>query len=293
MRFLSSILLFSAASAASAATTLMKCNADNCLRAIRASAFPTRLGTADCSSYFLATVTPDTSTVTVTSTLSLTETLYTFVVPTLTPPPDTITGTEVAKRAVTVVPSSIPSYASACSGAVRYESACSCIGVTRTTVTAAAPLTTVTEVPKITTTLVIPTATVAPFILKMIDGASNSNRGPYVAYSNEENFEHATFTSSKTAAQQFYFNPDTGNLETIGHGRVVSTDTGSPYWVIFSSNSYDPLPCTVDNGFLNCQLGNAVEWGSYANGYALLLGPANTNWGPYVGAKASLQVIYV
>ncbi|KAN0119734.1 hypothetical protein V8E51_001942 [Hyaloscypha variabilis] len=34
------------------------CNADNCLRAVIGSAFPTRDGAADCSSYFKATVTP-------------------------------------------------------------------------------------------------------------------------------------------------------------------------------------------------------------------------------------------
>ena len=37
---------------------------------------------------------------------------------------------------ITVIPSSIPSYASACSGSVRYSSACSCIGVTGVTTTA-------------------------------------------------------------------------------------------------------------------------------------------------------------
>jgi hypothetical protein len=40
--------------------------------------------------------------------------------------------------------SEIPTYASACSGAVRYSSACSCVGATPTTVFAAAPTTVVT-----------------------------------------------------------------------------------------------------------------------------------------------------
>jgi hypothetical protein len=43
------------------------------------------------------------------------------------------------KRQATKVPTKIPAYASACSGAVRYSSACSCIGAKHTTVTAAAP----------------------------------------------------------------------------------------------------------------------------------------------------------
>lgn len=36
----------------------------------------------------------------------------------------------VQAQPVTVAPSSIPTYASACSGSVRYSSACSCIGIT-------------------------------------------------------------------------------------------------------------------------------------------------------------------
>lgn len=47
---------------------------------------------------------------------------------------------ELAARQVTVVPSSVPTYASACSGSVRYSSACSCWGVAKSTVTAATPV---------------------------------------------------------------------------------------------------------------------------------------------------------
>lgn len=47
------------------------------------------------------------------------------------------------KRQATVKPTNIPTYASACSGSVRYSSACSCVGATAATVTAAQP--TVTE----------------------------------------------------------------------------------------------------------------------------------------------------
>ncbi|MCJ1287361.1 hypothetical protein MMC26_006710 [Xylographa opegraphella] len=50
----------------------------------------------------------------------------------------------IAPRAVTVSPSSVPTYASACSGTVRYSSACSCFGVTHSTSTAPTPSTTVT-----------------------------------------------------------------------------------------------------------------------------------------------------
>ena len=45
---------------------------------------------------------------------------------------------------MTVKPSAIPSYASACSGSVRYSSACSCVGATKSTSTAPTPVTTTT-----------------------------------------------------------------------------------------------------------------------------------------------------
>jgi hypothetical protein len=53
----------------------------------------------------------------------------------------------------TVAPPSIPSYASACTGA-HYFSACSCIGVTGVTTTALAPSTTVTVTAEVTSTAI-------------------------------------------------------------------------------------------------------------------------------------------
>jgi len=85
------------AAATVTATGFATCNANNCLRAVRASAFPTRPGTADCSSYFSVTVQK-----------SGTVTEY-------------------------ITPTDIPAYASACSGSVKYSSACSCIGVPHVT----------------------------------------------------------------------------------------------------------------------------------------------------------------
>ncbi|KAK7932579.1 hypothetical protein PG985_003291 [Apiospora marii] len=119
------------------------CNADNCARAVTG----TRLGSAsvsafrqDCTSFMSATVTPPTSTATVTM------------------PPDTCDEDDEAqpqtltkrvqqkKRAdgVTVFPTAVPTYASACSGAVRYSSACSCWGVSAVFTTAPTPVVTVT-----------------------------------------------------------------------------------------------------------------------------------------------------
>lgn len=56
-----------------------------------------------------------------------------------TAPPAT-TAAAVEARQVTEVPNQVPIYASACSGTVRYSSACSCAGVTMSTVYAPTPV---------------------------------------------------------------------------------------------------------------------------------------------------------
>ena len=46
----------------------------------------------------------------------------------------------IAVRQVTQLPQDVPIYASACSGAVRYSSACSCAGINATTTYAPTPV---------------------------------------------------------------------------------------------------------------------------------------------------------
>ncbi|MCJ1402848.1 hypothetical protein MMC11_006069 [Xylographa trunciseda] len=81
------------------------------------------------------------------STEVLTTTVSTVVVLATAPPKLKLRdGFEqrIAPRAVTVSPSSVPAYASSCSGTARYSSACSCFGVTHSTSTAPTPSTTIT-----------------------------------------------------------------------------------------------------------------------------------------------------
>lgn len=100
------------------------CNADNCARAVtgtRSGKMPdvsSRM--ADCSSFMLATVTPEPTTVVTTVTI-------------------TVEKRGLEARQATVHPSVVPVYASACSGTARYSSACSCWGITATTTTAPTP----------------------------------------------------------------------------------------------------------------------------------------------------------
>ncbi|MCJ1400014.1 hypothetical protein MMC11_003217 [Xylographa trunciseda] len=170
MHFSTLSVICGLAAAAAAATTTSACNADNCLRAVRASSFPTRAGAADCSSYFEATVTPATSTITTTATVTSFANKRRRG---LNAEP------ALEARQVTVVPSAIPTYASACSGSARYSSACSCIGVTATTSTAATPLTTVTVT--VTAEITKPTVAFTGFYGQACDaGTENGDDGSFI-----------------------------------------------------------------------------------------------------------------
>lgn len=159
------VILTVAASLANA-----QCNANNCLRAVRNAQFPTR-GSTDCAAYQLTTVTP--SLVTATSTITMTTTPTTVLDATYTTELD-VTATVTQDQTQTVTDSAtvtntvqttttlpaiidkrsaaptIPAYASPCSSAAAFLSACSCIGVGPTTITAPIPTTTITEYATVT-----------------------------------------------------------------------------------------------------------------------------------------------
>ncbi|KAH7324287.1 hypothetical protein B0I35DRAFT_475546 [Stachybotrys elegans] len=123
-----------------------KCNADNCARAVTGTfrgLQATRL--ADCSAFMQCTVTP----VPITQTTHITETLDPVTETSVTGLTETSSATvtvtqtlpwgEVKRRdegeptatPITNCPSVVPTYASACSGVVRYESACACGGISK------------------------------------------------------------------------------------------------------------------------------------------------------------------
>ncbi|KDN69758.1 hypothetical protein CSUB01_12606, partial [Colletotrichum sublineola] len=110
--------------AAPASSPTTKCNANNCLRQVRASAFPTRSGTADCRAFQTVT-----STVVTTTTVAAAAAKVKRAV--VDPNNIAIITTHLAKRAAPT----IPAYASGCSNSAQYASACSCAGVTASTST--------------------------------------------------------------------------------------------------------------------------------------------------------------
>ncbi|KAK2028156.1 hypothetical protein LX32DRAFT_683398 [Colletotrichum zoysiae] len=116
--------------AAPASSPSTKCNADNCLRQVRASAFPTRSGTADCRAFQTVT-----STVVTTTTVAAAAAKVKRAV--VDPNNIAIITTQLAKRAAPT----IPAYASGCSNSAQYASACSCAGVTASTKTVTSTVT--------------------------------------------------------------------------------------------------------------------------------------------------------
>ncbi|KAK6525325.1 hypothetical protein TWF694_005468 [Orbilia ellipsospora] len=111
------------------------------------------------------TVSPVTDTVTSTEIDLLTSTVVSTVIQTsitYTVPPtsmlDKRARKQVIKRAATPtteIPSSVPTYASACSGTSAYSSACSCLGVTTTIITRPTPTQVITISSTITPTVTV------------------------------------------------------------------------------------------------------------------------------------------
>ncbi|MCJ1418944.1 hypothetical protein MMC32_005295 [Xylographa parallela] len=264
---------------AAAAPTSTACNENNCLRAVKASAFPTRHGTADCSSYFLTTVTPATTTVTATTTAHITIIIPATTTATVTtppPPPPTSAAAlkkrydpfalvrhpsaSLAPRQATVKPSSIPTYASACSGAAGYSSACSCIGVTAARTTAPAPSTTVTitRTSTVTATAGTPTAPAqcSSLTLQAVGGGDDVNGfaidGLYaqVADSGDGADDDVIYFVADPAAATVFDLSAAGALSAAGY--IANSDAGPAAFLLYFNTQadidafgYSPATCAV------------------------------------------------
>ncbi|OIW30106.1 hypothetical protein CONLIGDRAFT_714525 [Coniochaeta ligniaria NRRL 30616] len=167
------------------------CNADNCLRAIRNVAKP---GVPDCQAFMWTTVTPlpITTVQTLSGDLNATET-SSITLSTVIPATETSTveETETETETSTVIATTqlppinkkradptIPAYASPCSGEVRYSSACSCLGVTASTVILATPIATstasITETHSVTETLTASTEIVTSTATTLTETATDA-----------------------------------------------------------------------------------------------------------------------
>ncbi|KAK6512291.1 hypothetical protein TWF481_001181 [Arthrobotrys musiformis] len=234
-------LLLSLGAATVAAQTLLKCNADNCLRAIRASAFPGRSGSADCISFLQNYVTSTVTTTEITTISDTTSVTTTVTIPVEAPPPDC-----KCKRQAPAP--EIPAYASNCGGFSRYYSACACVGATTT----AAPTTT--TVTKTSTTVISAssTATAVSFFLQLQNGS-----GFYIGRNPTSGW--AIAVSSISQAVQLYRQPN-GHIEIAGGVSAkllnAASDAGGILLSDGDSDGTSPLTCLIDgNQYFTCEHG--------------------------------------
>ncbi|KAK6531844.1 hypothetical protein TWF694_003009 [Orbilia ellipsospora] len=201
------------------------CNTDACLIAVQINNITSHHGHADCRSYLDSTWWTTISTNSVTGTATTVVVTADSALPTNNPQ----TAPGLRKRQDTtlgghsVIPTAIPTYASACSGSVRYRSACSCLGLEARTFT----LTNVTRstiTPTVTVTVLAqPTATYRPFILGLSNGA-------YIAASLDyelANGLNQTAPWDREHAVVFYYDENTRLVYAEGYG-VLAVDDSSP-----------------------------------------------------------------
>jgi len=170
----------------------------------------------------------------------------------------------LAARQQTVMPSNVPIYASACSGTVRYSSACSCLGLTKSTITVAAPTTvvpstsTVTVTPTNTqnmtvtsTTTIDATATVGCNTY-YLQAQGSSVDAQYVVLPGSDDETITQFTSNINGAAIFTLD-SSGNLFNSQYR--ADTDPFSPATIYFDRpgdfSGAPALNCTIA-GALNC-----------------------------------------
>lgn len=184
----------------------------------------------------------------------------------------------VAKRQVTITASDVPAYASACSGAIKYASACSCIGVSAVTITAQAPSTTITvstyttatstldETTTVSTTVsttLPPTPVSTPFTLQIedtgtfydgfdleFDGCSGSTGHPYLYYGGSDT--SFVFGSDGFLHVESCFNVIAGTFHGSEPGFLYVLNPEVPgnggFVGALCSDAGEHLACTGSNG---------------------------------------------
>ncbi|KAK2012830.1 hypothetical protein LZ32DRAFT_647589 [Colletotrichum eremochloae] len=193
-----------------------KCKADNCLRQVRASAFPTRSGTADCRAFQTVT-----STVFTTTTVDAPTAAAKVKRAVVDPNNIAIITTHLAKRAAPT----IPAYASGCSNSAQYASACSCAGVTASTKTVTST---------VTSTAACPTSTYAI----QQQGSADGNMNYGVLAQGGATFIDFTQTVDLAGASKFIFVADSANPTLC---RLQSaTDSSTISFVIDPPSTFRP-----------------------------------------------------
>ena len=173
----------------------------------------------------------------------------------------------IVARQATATPSAIPSYASACSGAAGYSSACSCVGATHTTTTVAAPTTTTTVS---STTTITECADPEPtFFLKLARSGLVLNGvkldGTYANIDNGDGYLIGFNGDSKSKAAYFSLNAqnnlvmDQEEFNNDPNEKLIAyTDAGQSFELLHFDTPYAvyttdvPATCSIAGGGLKC-----------------------------------------
>lgn len=143
----------------------------------------------------------------------------------------TLVDRAVGPSTTTIIPSSIPAFASACSGSVRFSSACSCAGVTGSTITLPSPSTTITIPYTLTASTVTSTTTTA------LATITDSTATLFSTASTETD----TITVSTTTV----IVPDETSTDTITTATITTTTTDATVQTTLTKTSVSVATATV------------------------------------------------
>lgn len=169
---------------------------------------------------------------------------------------------DILPRQVTATPTAIPADASACSGIVRYSSACSCIGATHSITTVKAPTTT-TTVSK-TTTITECASPFPTFVLQLENSGIVLNGialdGNYAQFDDGDGPVIGFNGSPRSQAIILSLNA-AGNLVMDQNGLIAAMDYGQSMELLHFTDvadahaTEDPAVCSVSGGQLTCSTG--------------------------------------
>jgi hypothetical protein len=196
--------------------------------------------------------------------------------------------TSVLKRQITAIPSSVPIYATPCSGTVRYSSACSCLGVTASTKTLPAPIVVVVVTATSTSTVyvtipatstfaavtsvtyttdVVATATATCFVLEVSSGTASAGTlvGHYLQLIQSGNSEKVVPTAELNTAAKFSIDEFGDLTANSNNGFVAGIFQNDPpisdVWFSEPEEVNYPLGCSLStNGVLTCAAFDDTTW---------------------------------
>lgn len=176
-------------------------------------------------------------------------------------------GNALRKRQTTVSPTAIPSYASPCSSLAAYSSACSCLGVPRTTVTAAAAASTSMYTITETYTPSLPTR-----VVNTTSGSPSTTNATGTARPTLSNNSTGLFTntSTPTSSPTRIIDTTCGQSSTPFSLRVSQPDGLFDGWyarlsgdgVLFTSVQSSATPFSVESSGHLCAVGYEGEFGN-------------------------------